>query len=290
ANAAVAAADVVLVVGSKLSPSDTANENPALLDPIRQRLVQIDVEPLNIGWTFPVTLGLVGDASAVLADLTERLGAGDGRSAGANRVAALRQEHGWFDSPELLDDALPLLPQRVIRVLNETLPDDAIVCGDAGENRIFLTHHFRTTASGGFIQSSGVGAMVYALPAAMAVKLVHPDRMAVAFCGDGGFALGMNGLLTAVEEKIPVVVVVMNNSALGWVLHGQRQRPIASRFGDFDLAAISRAMGCDARRVTTSDELREALDAARDVRVPTVIEVLVSLDQSYEDVTSPLMK
>ena len=76
---------------------------------------------------------------------------------------------------------------------------------------------------------------------------MHPDRPVVAVCGDGGFAMTMNGMMTAIEQDIPITTVVFNNNALGWVLHGGG--PFAAEFNDFDHAAIARAMGCNGVRV-----------------------------------------
>src|SRR5207237_10414627 len=108
-------------------------------------------------------------------------------------------------------------------------------------------------------QPAAVGGMGYAIPAALAAKLVYPYRPVVAVCGDGGFGIAMNGLMTAIEERIPIVNVVFNNGALGWVLHGQGERPIASQFAPFDHAAIARAMGCEGIRVERPEELRPAI-------------------------------
>ena len=83
-----------------------------------------------------------------------------------------------------------------------------------------MTHFYQTKRAGGFMQAAGSGPMGFAIPAALAAKLVHPDRPVVAVCGDGGFAMTMNGLMTAIEQDIPIIVVVFNNQALGWVQHG----------------------------------------------------------------------
>jgi acetolactate synthase-1/2/3 large subunit len=287
ANRATAAADVVLVVGSRLSPSDTANENPALLDPARQRIVSVDIEPRNAGWTLPAAEVLCGDAGVVLDQLTTALGERDDPG-GVERVAAIRAEEGYLAVPEPPAGDEPLSPRWVVHELSALLPDDVIVCGDAGENRIFLTHHFQTRTAGSFVQPAGVGAMGYALPAALAAKLVMPHRPVVAVCGDGGFAMAMNGLLTALEEAIPIVVIVLNNSALGWVLHGQGDRPFASRFGEVDYSAVAAAMGAYAVRVRTADELRAAVPAALAAGRAAVVEVVVSEAATFRDVTSPL--
>ena len=138
---------------------------------------------------------------------------------------------------------------------------------DAGENRILMTHFYQTKAAGGFLQAAGSGPMGFAIPAALAAKLVHPDRPVVAVCGDGGFAMTMNGLMTALEHDIPIIVVVFNNKALGWVLHGSG--PFAAEFKDFDHAAIARAMGCRGERVEDPAALAPALQEALASRVPT---------------------
>ncbi|MEN9807516.1 MAG: hypothetical protein RL756_2036 [Pseudomonadota bacterium] len=292
ANAAVGEADVVIVVGSKLGISDTARANPALLDPTRQTFVQIDIEPRNAAWTFPAEHVLIGDAGQALAQLREAVAA-EGSVAvagrlerGSARVRALRTEHGYFDAPAYLADDVPILPQRVIGALRRVLPDDAIVTCDAGENRILMTHFYQNRSANGFLQAAGAGPMGFGIPAALAAKLVHPDRVVVAICGDGGFAMTMNGLMTAVEQNIPIINVVFNNSALGWVFHGGG--PFAAEFNDFDHAAIARSLQCHGIRVTEPDQLEDAIREAIACGRPTVIDVVTSLEVSYRDVTSPL--
>jgi acetolactate synthase-1/2/3 large subunit len=288
ANACLGEADLVLVVGSKLSPSDTAWANGKLLDPSRQSFIQIDIEPRNASWTFPAETVVLGDAAQILAALTEAVRPrANGRRDGAERrVASHRDKHGYFNDPSCDSDEAPLLPQRVIRDLMRTMPDDGIVTCDAGENRILMTHFYQTKAAGGFLQAAGSGPMGFAIPAALSAKLVYPERPVVAVCGDGGFAMTMNGMMTAIEQDIPIVTVVFNNKALGWVLHGGG--PFAAEFNDFDHAAIARAMGCRGTRVEEPAALVPALQEALAARQPTVIDVRTSLKTSFADITSPL--
>jgi acetolactate synthase-1/2/3 large subunit len=289
-NACVAEADLVLVVGSKLSPSDTAWENRALLDPVRQTFVQIDVEPRNASWNYPAEHVLIGDAAAILGQLIEAVGSsGTGRRQQAERrVAAHRERHGYFNDRAYFADEVPILPQRVIGELARNLPEDAIVTCDAGENRIMMTHFYQTKSAEGFLQAAGSGPMGFAIPAALGAKLVHPDRPVVAVCGDGGFAMTMNGLMTAVEQDIPIITVVFNNKALGWVLHGSG--PFAAEFNDWDHAAIARALGCRGVRVEDPAGLKPALQEALAARQPTVIDVRTSLKVTFADITSQLAK
>ncbi|MFI0408040.1 thiamine pyrophosphate-binding protein [Actinomadura sp. 3N508] len=287
ANAAVGGADTVIAVGTKLSSGDTAMENPDLLDPERQTLVHVDVEPLNAGRSFPSEHALLGDAAATLGHLTEALGQG-GTGGGRERVAELRERHGHFDHPAATSGATPIMPQRLIAELARAIGDDGIVTCDAGENRIFMTHYYRTPNAGGFLQAAGIGPMGYAIPSALGAKLVHPGRRVAAVTGDGGFAMTMNGLMTAVEHGIPIVTVVCNNASLGWVVHGGSS---VSHFNDFDHAAIARSMGCRGVRVDDPARLGDALrEAFAEEELPTVVDVRISMETSFRDVTSPLVR
>jgi acetolactate synthase-1/2/3 large subunit len=258
-----------------------------LLDPTRQTFIQIDIEPRNASWTLPAAHVLIGDAGATLDQLRDALPSDAGRGErGSARVEGVRKAEGYFDAPEFDSDKAPILPQRVIAELARNLPDNSIVTCDAGENRILMTHFYQTRSPGAFLQAAGAGPMGFAIPAALGAKLVHPERVVAAICGDGGFAMTMNGLMSALEHRIPIIVVIFNNHALGWVLHGGG--PFAAEFNDFDHAAIARAMGCNGVRVTDPAHLGEAIAEAVRADIPTVIDVVTSLDVSFRDVTSPL--
>src|ERR1700737_5666626 len=154
------------------------------------------------------------------------------------------------------------------------LPEGGIVTCDAGENRILMTHFYQTKAAGGFLQAAGSGPMGFGIPAALAAKLVNPDQPVVAAVGDGGFAMTMNGLMTALEHDIPIVVVVFNNRTLGAVAHDTG--PYATNFGDFDHGAIARGMGCAGVRISAPSELGSAIRTAASARTSTVIDVVTS--------------
>lgn len=131
-----------------------------------------------------------------------------------------------------------------------------------------------------FLQAAGAGPMGYAIPAAMGAKLVHPERPVVAVCGDGGFSMSMNGLMTAIEENIPIITVIFNNQMLGWSTH--IRGPFAAQFHDFDHSAIAQAMGCHGVKVNTPQELAAALRDALIAEVPTVIDARISSELSYK--------
>jgi acetolactate synthase I/II/III large subunit len=293
ANAVIGESDLVLAIGTRLGPADTTNENPQLIDPTRQTLLQIDIEPKNASWSFPCDVAMIGDATLALAQLAEAIKRegppnAEARAARAKAIAWARQKHRYFEDPGYTSDEAPVLPQRLFaEILKATAPDALFTC-DAGENRLFMTHYFQTKSPGSLLMP-GIGAMGYAVPAALAGKLIFPQRQVIAVTGDGGFSMAINGLMTARDESIPAVIVVLNNSALGWVKHGQGNRPIASTFSDMDFAAIARAIGCRGIRVERAEEIGPALNEALGCGAPTVVDVVTSLRPSFRDVTSPLV-
>lgn len=288
ANAVLAGSDCIVAVGTKLGPVDTGDEHVGLIDPARQTLVQIDIEPLNAGWTFPVDHVIVGDAVAALDELTGLIAATDrGELTAARRVTAAVADDpfrvpasGRGSSPDAIE------PQDAIALLRAHLPDDAIVSGDAGENRLFMMQWFRTGPGGDYLQPGAGGGMGYAVPAALAAKLSHPHRTTVAVCGDGGFGMSLHCLMTAVQEDLAIAVVVLNNRALGWVANGLGRRAIASHFADFDHAAIARAIGCDGVCVGEDVSVEDAFARIRTLTRPLVIDVPVSMTTSFKDLMS----
>ncbi|WP_226582211.1 thiamine pyrophosphate-binding protein [Acuticoccus sediminis] len=280
ANRAVGSADLILAVGTKMSASDTANADPALIDPRRQTLVQIDIEPRNLSWTFPATAALPGDAADLLGAIADAWDRAPVRSTIAGNVPRT--------VPLPASDATSggLHPHEIIAGMQESLPDEAIYTCDAGENRIFMLHYLRSRGVERFIQAAGAGPMGYAIPSALARKLLAPDAPVVAFCGDGGFAMTMNGLITAVEADLPIIVVVMNNDALGWSQHSRG--PFATQFARMDYAAIAAGMGCFGASAHDKNELAEAIAGALEATCsgrPAVIDVRTSMDVSFAELS-----
>jgi acetolactate synthase-1/2/3 large subunit len=289
ANDLLASADLVVAIGTKLGTIDTIDENDKLLNPQRQRIIQVDVEPLVLGWTTPVERAVLADAATFLQDLVKLAGdtQADRGLTGADRVNAIRTKD---EGPAFASDEVPFTPQRVIGLLNQMVPDDAIITCDAGENRLFMMRWYRSKRLGGYLQPAAGGGMGHAVPAALGAKLAHPDAPVLAVCGDGGFSMSLHGLMTAIDESLPIAVLVLNNGVLGWVLHGMGQKTVATDLGTFDYASIARAMGCDAVRPTSIDELSDALERLPSLRRPLVIDVPTGLATSFRDILDPIDK
>lgn len=272
-------ADALLVIGCRLSEPTTFDY---AIPAAGQRWAHVDVEPrtASAGLAAP-SLAVRADARAFLRAAVNRLRAGvlDARLVDARRVTNAADREAWDAATAVSDGAAGwtgpgIHPARTVEVLRSILPDDAILTTDAGNFGLWLARHFRFRRPGTFLGPTS-GAMGYALPAAIAAALVHRDRAVVALAGDGGFAMSMAELETAVREKARVIALVFDNERFGTIRMHQDRRPdgsaVATDLGPIDFAAVARAAG--ARGVTVEDQagfepaLRQALSAER----PTVI-------------------
>ena len=278
ANDTLGMADTVLVVGCRLKPQETCFEHPKLLDPNRQRIVQIDVEPRNVSWTMPAEVALVGDADLTLALLRERLaGRVDDAAVAARRkgFAEMKTARNFFSDPMLASENVPIAPQRLVAEIQSAVPDEAIICSDAGSNRHWMNHFFQTKRANNYYGSGGLGGVSWSLPATLAAKIIEPERPAIGVCGDGGFAMQMHVLLTAVQYGAAPVYVVMNNSRLGMTAEGMGNRSIGNEFPDTNYATIAGALGAWSEQVTQPGDIAEAIRAALAQDRPAVIDVVI---------------
>ena len=288
ANAVVGEADMVLVVGARLSLQDTVRERPQVFDPRRQHIVQIDIEAAHAGWTFPVELGLVGDAASILSQIleTSRPAAVQSQELVRQRTGELlvqKERLGYSEDRALLQDSSPVLPQRLVRILQDSLDPGTFIALDAGNNRTWMCHFYKSQQEGTFFCPGGIAGMGWSLPASLAIKLVHPERPAVSVTGDGGFMMSVHALSTALQYDLPVVCVVMNDSGLGMVRHHQGSQRIASDFIEADHGAIARGFGAYGVQVQDSRDLADALREAQASGRPAVVDVVIDAEPNPDE-------
>ena len=289
ANRAVGDADTVVIVGAKLSPQDTVRERPTVFNPRGQRIIQIDIDDRNAGWTFPVELGLIGDAGSILNQLVDASAdaAADsaaGRREWADALPSRKRAAGFYQDTGCDADSAPALPQRVVRVLQETMPADTVYALDAGNNRTWMAHLYQAQQAHTFFCPGGTAGMGWGLPAAVGLQIAYPGRPVVCVTGDGGYMMTVNALSTAMQYGLPVICVVFNDGALGMVRHHQAPgQYIASEFAETDNAAVARGFGCFGVQVSDSRELPEALRQARASGLPAVVDVLIDRGPSPDD-------
>ena len=289
ANKLIGEADTVVIVGAKLSPQDTVRERPSIFNPHLQKIIQIDIDDRNAGWTFPIDLGLIGDAGSILDQLVEA-SEEPAASTSANRqqwtdaVAGQKQANGFYDSPEMHRDSSPVLPQRMVSIMQETLDPSTVFSLDAGNNRTWMAHFYKARQANTFFCPGGAAGMGWALPAAVALKLVYRDRPVAAVSGDGGYMMTVNALSTALQYDLPILCFVFNDNSLGMVRqHQPADRLIASEFVPTDNAAVARGIGAFGVQVSDSRDLAGAIREAQASGLPAVIDVMVDRGPSPDD-------
>lgn len=225
-------------------------------------LVQVDLDPIKLG-RHAETVSLWGDCGLVLPRLLERL---ERREDRARKEAVARDRAAWRAQidREADADAVPVRPPFIMQVLSETLPDDAIITVDVGENGWWFGRNFRMKGTQKFAMSGYLATMGFAMPAAIAAKIAYPDRPTVCITGDGGFSMAMAEFLTAVKYDLPMTVVVLNNHELGMIRVEQRMENypnFGTELHNPDFAAYARACGGEGFSVERPDELAPAVAA-----------------------------
>ena len=289
ANRLVGEADAVLVIGAKLTPQDTVRERPDVFNPLRQRIIQIDIDERNAGWTFPIDLGLVGDAGAIMDQLLDASkdaaeSSKSKRQAWAGGIDEVKRQMAFYDDPEMHRDSSPVTPQRLVALLQQTLDPSTVFSLDAGNNRTWMAHLYQSQQANTFFCPGGTAGMGWGLPAAVALKLVYPDRPVACVTGDGGYMMTVNALSTAMQYNLPILCVVFNDNALGMVLdHQPPGKTIASEFVDTDNAAVARGFGAFGVQVKDSRDLPQALRDATASGLPAVVDVVIDRDPTPDD-------
>lgn len=275
ANAALAEADLVVMLGASMGPDYTRFRDDRLIRPGEQALVQVDVDPRNAGWVYPVDLAITGDVADVLEMLAATPSGGNARDVRLDAIRAIKERTGYGIIPDIQAAPGTMHYADIVRMLDGFLTRDDLLTLDAGTNRIWVTSTLRVRHPGQLVVPGGIGGMGWGTPAAAAAKLVHPGKRVTCLTGDGGFAMTMSALITCVQENLPVTVIVANNRGLGMVRDNMKGRNIAVDFTDVDFARIGEGMGCLGLRVSHRDELRDALDAAHRHGGPAVIDASV---------------
>ncbi|MFC7197129.1 thiamine pyrophosphate-binding protein [Halosimplex aquaticum] len=282
ANQVVSDADVLLVVGCRLNPMDTNWGAASFIRPNEQTILHADVDPRNAGWVYPADVGLIGDARETLDGLAEEVADRDGSSTGAGwALDRAREAREDFTATACESDAVPIKPQRAVAAVESVVDGETVVTADSGNNRFWLLNYLQTPASRTYFGSGGVGGMGWAAPAAVAAALVT-DRQAVAVAGDGGFAMTMTVVETAVQQGVAPLFVVLNDTSLGMVRQMDDDLP-GTEFHDTDFVAVAEAMGAHGERVTDPADLEPALEAGKAADRPTVVDVRIDRDEPMAD-------
>lgn len=281
-------ADVVLALATRFAETDASSWDRRYTWQFPPgRLIQIDIDPAEIGRNFPVAVGAVADVTdavqAIHAAVRERQPAPSTRPGLRQTITATRRTLFAESRERGTSPQFPLRPERILADLRAALPSDAILVTDVGWNKNGVAQCYELPADGRFITPGGASTMGFGPAAAVGVQIAQPDRTVVALIGDGGMGAQLPAVPMAVEQGAPVIFVVMNNRSHGTISDLQ-----AAHFGrsygcDFtgpdgspyspDFAAYGRACGADGYTVARAEDLGAALRAAIATRRPAVLDV-----------------
>ena len=291
-NTLASSADVILSVGNRFTDWSASSYRKGVTFSIPPtKLIQIDIDPREIGKNYPVEVGLVGDGRAALIDLITTLGPGHDEAGDRVFVEEIGRLKGdWLAQVEIKSgaNARPMTMARAVREIQRATADDAIVVTGAGLPQGMVKQRWVTRFPRTHLTSGGFSTMGFTLPAAIGAQLAHPARQVLAICGDGDFLQSMQELQTAVLAGTPVCVIVLDNS--GWISikGGQETFFGRSAWTDFltpdgslyspDFAAIGRAFGIHADHVVDPADVEPAVRRALASGGPSLVHIAVDRD------------
>ncbi len=286
ANEFIAQSDLLLVVGCKLGEIATKRYTvPAA----GARLIHLDSSPEEFDRTLQPTLRLWGDARESLRDLEEALKPQSGKikqrlEPYAASVAAAMNTWRKSVAPRLESDETPVAMARMLAEINRALPEDGFLVADGGFAAHWGALLFDSKRAGrSFVPDRGFASIGYGLPGAMGIAMAYPARKVFGLTGDGGFNMMIGELETARRLKLDLTVIVVNNAASGYVKALQHLMYGADAYQSSDLAETNYAkaadaLGCIGIRVERADQMGPALEKAKGLKGPVVIDVVVTRD------------
>jgi acetolactate synthase-1/2/3 large subunit len=278
----VRGADLILFVGSKVNYVDTDHWRlPALDAP--PTIVQIDIDPAELGNNYPIDEGLCGDARRVVADIVEALKSVSSlepdREEWLSHITKMRA--AWrrqvMEAANRLED--PIQPQRVVRKLWEVLPDQALFICDPGTPTPFMAAEFELRQPGRrVISPRAQGGLGYAIPGVVGARLAKPEAPVVGLCGDGSFAMSAGDLATITRLGGPTILVLFNNRCYGWIKALQKlyheERYLSVDFDEpLQYTKIAQGFGLHVLQVDGPEGIEPALRKALDHGGPCFIEL-----------------
>jgi len=291
ANQVVAEADLVIYIGSHTGDQVTHNWTVPSAGTV---VVQIDIDPAEIGRSYAGAIGVVGDAKVAAAKLMAALYPRRTNQPWLQRTQIL--VNTWREEIEPLrqSDAVPIRPERLCKDLNDALPENAILVADTGyasiwtATMVYLKHPGQT-----YLRAAG--SLGWAFPAALGAKCAAPDRPVICFTGDGGFWYHLSELETARRHNINTVTIINNNNALAQgiddihAMYGDRPGNPEElyRFEPVSFAHIAQEMGCFGMRVEHPGEIAPAIRQALAAKRPTVVEVITGLEYRAPEPWAP---
>lgn len=282
ANRSVTECDLLLVLGSRFSDRVIGNAEKFAS---RAKIVQIDIDPVEINKNIQIDYSIVGDLKSILEILNKKLE---------------QQYHKeWIDKVMARKEALPmnynteiLTGPYVIERISKLTDNEAVITTDVGQHQMWAAQYYKYRRPRQLLTSGGMGTMGYGLGACIGAKVGMPEKTVINIAGDGCFRMNMNEIATATRYNIPIIQIIFNNHALGMVRQWQTlfygKRYSSTILEDkVDFCKVSEAMGAKAIRVTKKEEVDDAIKEALAAGEPVVIEVVIPQDDKVWPMVAP---
>ena len=278
-NLAIQNSDLLLAFGMRFD--DRVTGNLRTYAP-RARKIHIEIDPSEIHKNVIVDVPLVGDLKTVLADMIALVDEQD-HKAWQVEIEEWRRESETRDIQSWTDDGKLYVP-HVVRKIWQATGGKATITTDVGQHQMWTAQYYPVDKPRQLISSGGSGTMGFGLPSAIGAWFASPDEQIWAIVGDGGFQMTQAELSTAVQEGANVKIAIMNNNFLGMVRQWQEfffeRRYSAVELHNPDFIKIAEAHGIPARRVTTPEEVQNAIDFAQQTAGPVLVEFKVEKEEA----------
>lgn len=251
------------------------------------KILHIDIDPAEINKNVISFYSLIGDVKEVLEWI-------NGALLNNKRTAWMNQIKQWKKKYPLsyIKDGT-LKPQYIIEALCDITKSDAIICTEVGQNQMWAAQHYIYNKPRTFLSSGGLGTMGYGLGAAIGAKVAFPDKLVFDIAGDGCFRMNCNELATAVEYNIPIIVLILNNHALGMVRQWQNlfydkrfsSTTLTDRTTNF--VKVAEAFGAVGMEITKPEQVYEVIKRAIEIKRPVVINCEINIDDKVFPMVAP---
>ncbi|QHQ61826.1 biosynthetic-type acetolactate synthase large subunit [Anaerocolumna sedimenticola] len=282
ANLSVTQCDLLITIGARFSDRVTGNAQKFAKN---AKILQIDIDPVEINKNVIVSHCIIGDVKEVLKILNDKIEQHDNKE-WVNQVMEMKKQFPLKYHPEVLTGPY------ILEKLYEITGGDAIITTEVGQHQMWSAQYFKYKKPRTFITSGGLGTMGYGLGACIGAKVGNPDKIVVNIAGDGCFRMNMNEIATAARYHIPIIQIVFNNHVLGMVRQWQSlfygQRYSHTTLNDsVDFVKLAEAMGAKAYRITKKEEAEEIIKEAISLNVPVVLDCQIASDDKVWPMVAP---
>jgi len=282
ANMAVTECDLLISIGARFDDRVTGRIDSFAP---HAKIIHIDIDPTSIQKNIPVNVPIVGDCKITLHQLNAVLDYEDPANVSEKRRPWLDQIRAWKETaPLAYSQCKNIKPQFVVEKIYEMTRGEAIITTEVGQNQMWAAQFYHFDRPNSFVTSGGLGCMGFGLPAAIGAQTACPDRIVVDIAGDGSIQMNIQELATAVENRLPVKVAILNNGYLGMVRQMQElfkdRRYVATDMSHSpDFVKLAEAYGAVGLRATTPEEVEPVIRKALELDVPVIMDFVVEREE-----------